>query len=448
MSTLRRSGAAAVAVLVLAAGGCSSDDSGGSGGPDGSGGSGGSGGGGPDLPAQAELATYFGAVASYDPDQLSAAADVAQDGSPAAEYLTYLGEYAASAIAGGQPVAPTEPDEVDGGFEACGGAGAPEECVTWADLEGEDGKLTDFTVDDVALDDSLVDLSHQDPVESQGLYSVQPEHAYLSPQSGTLFVLVTVSAGDVSVQPRPGVYIEQDQIIKGVATRAPGAVPAGTSSPVVLAFPDAADATLDGQVTFDLGLGDQGVEPVGFGWPTRPPSRRRRRRAPLVELVETAAGWRTRVPDAAGIPRRLMGGGWGRCRCCGHLDGLDGRWAGVGADAAGAEVEAPLVELVETAAAWAPVSARRRAGPRRSSLSRPPKGGTCRGCGHLDRLDGRWWAGCRGCGHLDRLDGRWRGRCRRRGRRDRAPPVELVETAGWRDAGCRGCGHLDRLDGR
>lgn len=248
-----RSLAAAAAVLVLAFAGCSSDDAEG---------------GGSGLPSQERLTTYFEAVASYDPAQLEAAADVAEAGSPAAEYLAYLGEYAASAMAADQPVGPSDVTAVDGGFEACSGTDEADSCVTWSDLEGEDGALTGFTVDDVPLADGLVDLGDQAAVESPGFYTVQPEHAYRSPQSGTLFVLVTITAGDVAVSPKPGIYIEQDQIIDGIATRAPATIAPGESTPVVLAFPDAQQAELGGQVTFDLDLGGQGTEPIGFGLTT------------------------------------------------------------------------------------------------------------------------------------------------------------------------------------
>ena len=217
------------------------------------------------LPPDEELASYFGAVASYDPDRLEAAEEIAADGSQAQGYAAYLGEFAASAIAAGQPVEPAEAEEVDGGFKACGGTGTADECVTWSDLEGEDGKLADFSVSGTELDDSLVDLTAQPPIESEGLYTVQPEHAYRSPQSGSLFVLVTVTAGDVPLAPRPGIYVEQDTILDGVETRSPGTIDAGSSSPVILAFPDAQDAALDGQVTFDLGVGDAETESIGFG---------------------------------------------------------------------------------------------------------------------------------------------------------------------------------------
>jgi hypothetical protein len=244
--------AAGVLLVLALASGCSSDDSGESAG----------------LPSDDDLATYFDAVASYDPDQLEAALAIAADGSAAQGYAGYLGAFSASAIAAGQPVPAAEAEEVDGGFRACGGPGAADECVVWADLEGEDGKLTDFTVAGTDLDDALVDLTAQPPIEAAGLYSVQPEYAYRSPQGGALFVLVTVTAVDVPLSPRPGIYVEQDQILDGVEAPSPATIDAGTSSPVILAFPDAQDTKLDGQVTFDLGVGGQGTESIGFGLTT------------------------------------------------------------------------------------------------------------------------------------------------------------------------------------
>jgi hypothetical protein len=217
-----------------------------------------------DLPSQADLTAYFTAVAAYDVDGLAAAEKLAADGSPAQLYATYLGEFAASAIAAGQPVDPTEVEQVDDTFKACGGTG-PGECAVWADLKGEDGRLTDFTVNGVDIADSLVDLSDQDPISSPGVYEVQPDVAYRSPQSGTLFVLVTLAATDTALAPKPGIYIEDDQILHGVETRAPASIAAGSSSPVILAFPRAEKAELNGQVTFELGIAGAGAESIGFG---------------------------------------------------------------------------------------------------------------------------------------------------------------------------------------
>ena len=95
---------------------------------------------------------------------------------------------------------------------------------------------------------------------------MQPEWAYRQPTSGRLYVVCIVTAIDVPLSSRPGTYIEEDQILKGVDDApAPAIIKPGDSKPVVLGFEDAQDAKLDGQVTFDLKLGDQATESIGFG---------------------------------------------------------------------------------------------------------------------------------------------------------------------------------------
>lgn len=219
------------------------------------------------LPTDDELADYFGAVASYDPARLEAAVEVAAPGSPAEDYLGYLRGFAASAVAGGQPVEAAEAAPVEGGFEACGGSGAADECVTWSDLVGEGGALADFSVDDVALDDSLIPLGDQEPISPDGLFTVQPTYAYESPQSGSLFVLVEVTATDIplEVQPQRAIYVEAASVLTGVESRSPTTVEPGATQTVILPFPDAQDIALDGQVTFDVTVGGQAPQSVGFG---------------------------------------------------------------------------------------------------------------------------------------------------------------------------------------
>ena len=157
---------------------------------------------GPALPSQAELKAYFTAVAGYDVDGLAAAEEIAADGSPAQGYAAYLGE---SPPRRPRPVSRSNRPSGggDGGFKACGGTGAGRVRV-WSDFTGEDGRLTGFSVNGTKIGDSLVDLTGQAPISSPGLYEVQPEHAYRSPQSGTLFVLVTITAKDVPLSSRPG----------------------------------------------------------------------------------------------------------------------------------------------------------------------------------------------------------------------------------------------------
>jgi hypothetical protein len=220
---------------------------------------------GPGLPSQADLKSYFEAITGSDADELARAqSDIAADGSLAQGYAAYVGEFAAAAAAAGEPGDPADVEEVDGGFKACVG-NTSGQCATWSNLVGKDGKLADFTINGTKLDDLLVDLTNQPPVESAGLYQVQPDWAYLQPKSGMLFVVCTVTATDIPLSPKPGVYIEEDRILKGVEAPSPAAIEAGTSSPVILAFADAQEAKLDGQITFDLQLGDQETESIGFG---------------------------------------------------------------------------------------------------------------------------------------------------------------------------------------
>ena len=92
---------------------------------------------------------------------------------------------------------------------------------------------------------------------------MQPDWAYHQPSSGDLAVLCTVTAYDLPLSPRPGVYIEGEDVIKGEKSPALATVEPGTSNPVVLSFPGATGIALDGSVTFDLQVGDK-TESIGF----------------------------------------------------------------------------------------------------------------------------------------------------------------------------------------
>jgi hypothetical protein len=219
------------------------------------------------LPSDADLAAYFGAVASYDVDRLAQAEDLAADGSPAHEYARYQQLYATASIAGGNPLPGADAEPVDGGFKACHDAGEGEECATWADLRGDHGKLSDLTVNGSDVKDSLVSLGDQQPIDVEGFFTVQPTYAYRSPPLHVLFVLVAVTATDVplDVQSRRAVYVEQDSVLAGADSRGPTTVDPGQSQTVILAFPGAKNTALDGQVTFDVTVGGQNTQSVGFG---------------------------------------------------------------------------------------------------------------------------------------------------------------------------------------
>jgi hypothetical protein len=223
---------------------------------------------GPGLPSQAALKSYFEAIVSTDADDLAKVqADVTADGSLAQGYAAYDAEFAAASAAGGQKQtgAPADVQEVDGGFKACVG-NSSDQCATWTDLRGKDGRLTDFDINGIDLGELLVDLTDQRQIRSAGLYSVQPDYAYRQPKSGRLFVLCTVKAAHVALSPKPGIYVEGKQILKGVdQPLSPDTIKAFSSSPVILTFEDAQDVKLDGQITFDLGLAGRGTESIGFG---------------------------------------------------------------------------------------------------------------------------------------------------------------------------------------
>ena len=219
------------------------------------------------LPSDEDLAAYFGAVASYDVDKLVAAEDIAAEGSPAQDYVRYQQAYASAATAGGNPLPSAEAEPIDGGFEACLDAGEGEECATWADLEGKNGRLVGFTVNGNDVADTLVSLESQSPIDVEGLFTAQPRYAYLSSPLGVLFVLVEVTATDLplEVRSRRAVYVDEVTVLTGADSRGPTAVEPGESQTVILAFPKAEGTTLDGQVTFDVAVGGTDHQSVGFG---------------------------------------------------------------------------------------------------------------------------------------------------------------------------------------
>jgi hypothetical protein len=215
------------------------------------------------LPAEAQLRTYFEAIASGDPARAKEAEAVAEPGSPAQGYAAFLGLAASAAKAAGQDTqSSTKVVDIDGGFEACVQKNA---CVDWTELKGKGGRLTDLTVNDVPLHSLLVDLTGQQPISAAGLYAVQPEYAFLLPDSGILNVVVTITASDVALSARPGTYIEGKRVLEGAQTAGQGLIRPGASSPVMLAFPKADKVRLDGQVTFELKIGGAGTDSIGFG---------------------------------------------------------------------------------------------------------------------------------------------------------------------------------------
>jgi hypothetical protein len=218
---------------------------------------------GPGLPSQAELRAYFEGISSGDGAKVKQAEEIAEPGSPAQGYAAFVGLAVTAATSAGQDTQSSQKvEDVDQGFEACV---QEDVCVTWTDLKGKDGKLTDFSVGGTPLHDLLVDLTAQQTITSAGLYRVQPEYAYRLQESGVLDVVVTITAADAALSTKSGTYIEGDRILEGKQAAGPGLIRPGTSSPVMFAFPKAQKAKLDGQITFGLKIGGAGADSIGFG---------------------------------------------------------------------------------------------------------------------------------------------------------------------------------------
>jgi hypothetical protein len=217
------------------------------------------------LPSQAQLQTYFTAVASYDVDGLqSAATSIAAEGSPAAAYALYQADIALATKEAGQQPGSFEAKPKGDGFEACGQD--TKTCATWTDLSGKDGRLEDFQVNGSDVKGSLVDLTGQAPIDVQGLFTAQPRYAYLSPLQGTLYVTVQLTSNGVALQPDPAkaLYVEPDVQLKGASTSVAGPISGSQDGLVTLTFQAADKAKLDGQVTFPVTVGGTS-QSVGFG---------------------------------------------------------------------------------------------------------------------------------------------------------------------------------------
>ena len=225
---------------------------------------------GPGLPSQADLKSYFEAITGGDLDEMTrVAGDIAAEGSLAQAYASYDAEFAVAAASAGEPDQAADVEEVDGGFKAC--LGDSDQCATWTDLEGKDGKLADFDINGIELGDLMVDLtarrrssppvstwsSRATPTASRRAASSSWSHRDRRRRHGR------AQAGDLH---RGGPHL------RGGQGPGPVVVNAGKSSPIVLAFEDAKDAELDGQITFDLKIAGAATESIGFGLTARRPS--------------------------------------------------------------------------------------------------------------------------------------------------------------------------------
>lgn len=216
----------------------------------------------PGLPSRDQLDSYFAAVASYDPERLTAAAKIAEPGSVAETYVLYLRALADAHVDGGTALDGVGVQRRGEEYRACTGKG-DDSCVTWADIEGAGGKLTGFTVNDADIDDLLV--TGDDETSDGPLADVSMLYAYKSPQSGTLFVLADVTTTDLAVE--IGTSTATYDVPGGASTRglvSGGPVRAGVGADVtaLMAFPL---SDLGGTASFDLT--SPGADPQKIAFP-------------------------------------------------------------------------------------------------------------------------------------------------------------------------------------
>ncbi|MCW2794023.1 MAG: hypothetical protein JWO76_3121 [Nocardioides sp.] len=109
----------------------------------------------PDLPSDNDVRAYIDAVASSNVATLERAMKLTKKGSLAEAYLIYQVTGENANIDGGYP---TVSDLVGvtskkGGYQACyAGDAADPVCYLYADIEGADGKIVDFTINGLQLE--------------------------------------------------------------------------------------------------------------------------------------------------------------------------------------------------------------------------------------------------------------------------------------------------------
>ncbi|MBU1801465.1 MAG: hypothetical protein KKA97_04340 [Actinobacteria bacterium] len=193
-----------------------------------------------DLPSDEDLEAYFSAVSTYDVGDLQSAMELTEPGSIAEAYVGYILGSANAAIDGGLPIEGTEPDKVDGGYESCP-TEVEDDCVTWADVEGRDGKVVTFTVNGEELDERLSAGSGRE-VAAGDLAAMTLMYAYQSVQSDALFVVAEVTSNDapVTIATYDATYRSPTGRQSTAAQSAgPSDLAADSTATVVVAFPNA-----------------------------------------------------------------------------------------------------------------------------------------------------------------------------------------------------------------
>jgi hypothetical protein len=154
----------------------------------------------PNLPSEDTLNKYFDGLGTDTLDSLQESIDAAQPGSPAFAYATYLRGFDQAAIDGGAPddeVADTT--KIDGGFKLCQGSGSDETCYEYKDIEGADGKVSNFTVNSKPIANRLTIGNGKAVMATGSSSSATFIAAFVSSTGNSLYIVVSIKAGSKGV---------------------------------------------------------------------------------------------------------------------------------------------------------------------------------------------------------------------------------------------------------
>ncbi|WP_126688182.1 hypothetical protein [Nocardioides ferulae] len=211
-------------------------------------------------PSSEDVEAFFTAMASRQVADLEAIQGLAAPGSPAATYAAYGLGVATAFVEEGEPAPSATLVEVDGGWQACDDPADESTCVTWTEIEGTDGAIASFLVNDEPVAD-LVVAGDGEAIEVPGHGSAEMRVAYTSPTSGALFVVTEVTAdADEVIVGFPATYVDADGArAEQVEIWGDTTLEQDQVATVVHAF---ADAEPGGRIRYDLIVDSTDGEPV------------------------------------------------------------------------------------------------------------------------------------------------------------------------------------------
>jgi hypothetical protein len=210
-----------------------------------------------EAPSDAVVEELVRAFASLQIARLTQALDLTQPDSLAYKYTDYQRALANANLDSGAGTGTTydPPEQVEGGWRICPPAAAGDECVTWADFEGTDGKVSGFTVNGVDISSHIAAGDGSEIRIGRGIGSVKVLYSYESAQSSKLAVVLEVKAEDqhfnlgsafdaVYRDPSAGRITVDDAVVPK-----PDLEPGNTAT-IVLLFPP--PAKIGGTASFDI----------------------------------------------------------------------------------------------------------------------------------------------------------------------------------------------------